>query len=209
MVTGASASPGDGLGETSGDDAAALVATVKTPGRAKTTTAVTMRSRRYKDGLPVAVGVRGEAQSAHGSVDTRVDNSRASVECLQPGGRAVSRVVALRDGPPLLRHRPPRHGVAARRRAATPCLGGRWRRRGGPSRKATTRLTARPPGCRHSTLALELSTRVCTDHERSGLPRRRPPRPGGRLCTACFSSSQPSSSSPCRASLPWPPTPPP
>src|SRR5450756_973238 len=136
MVTGASASPGDGLGETSGDGAAALVATVKTPGRAKTTTAVTMRSRRYKDGLPVAVGVRGEAQSAHGSVDTRVDNSRASVECLQPGGCAVSRVVALRDGPSLLRHRPPRHGVAARRRAAQP---GRGARQAGPRRRVVPR----------------------------------------------------------------------
>src|SRR5450756_2483689 len=46
-------------------EAAALVATVQTPGRTKTTTAVTMRSRRYTDGLPVAVGVGGEAQSAH------------------------------------------------------------------------------------------------------------------------------------------------
>jgi len=44
---------------------AAFVATVYTPGRAKTAAAVTMRSRRYKDGLPVAVGVGDDAQSAH------------------------------------------------------------------------------------------------------------------------------------------------
>jgi hypothetical protein len=74
MVTGASASPGDGLDETDGDEdgdaveAAALVATAYAPGRAKTAAAVTMRNRRYNEGLRVAVGIRGEAQSAHGQL---------------------------------------------------------------------------------------------------------------------------------------------
>ena len=40
--------------------AAALVATEYTPGRAKTTAATTMRSRRYNDGLPIAVGFGGK-----------------------------------------------------------------------------------------------------------------------------------------------------
>ena len=48
---------------------------------------------------------------------------------------AVGSVVALCDVPPLLRHRPPRYGVAARRRAARPRRGARQagpRRRGLP-----------------------------------------------------------------------------